>query len=92
MLVSAISSFKAISDMHRAGMAVMQSNQNSMSTMRNSKGSETNFYALHQQDTKNELSLAKNKFTYQVASAWKKHCEAKMKKEMVQENKLNYKA
>ena len=91
MLVSAISSFRAIAMQHNAGMAMMQNNQNNLSMLRASRAGETNFNALHQQDVRNSVSTAKNQLMYQVASAWKKQCEAKMKQEMKQ-NKLNYMA
>ncbi len=89
MLVSAISSFRAIAMQHNAGMAMMQNNQNNLSMIRASRAGETSFNALHQQDVKNSVSAAKSKFMYQVASAWKKQCEAKMKQEMKQQHKLN---
>ena len=89
MLVSAISSFRAIAMQHNAGMAIMRTNENNLSMLRASRLGETSFNALHQQDVKNSVSLAKNQLNYQVASAWKKQCEAKMKKEMEQQHKLN---
>ncbi len=92
MLVSAISSFKAIATQNNAVMAIMQNNESRLSMMRSPRNSEMNFNAIHQQDVKNDMALTKNKFNYQYASAWKKHCEAKMKKEMASEHKLDYKA
>ena len=68
----------------------MQNNQNNLSMMKAAKIGETNFNALHQQDVKNAVSNAKNGFMYEVASAWKKQCQAKMKKEMELQKKLNY--
>ena len=73
-------------------MAIMQNNDSHLSMMRNPKNNEMNFNAIHLQDTKNDIALTKNKFNYQYASAWKKHCEAKMQKEMASEHKLNYNA
>ena len=89
MLVSAIASFRAIAMQHRAGMAMMQSHENTLGAIRNTKANDTNFYALHQQDVHNSVSNAKNGLMYQVASAWKKQCHAKMKQEMEQQKKLN---
>ncbi len=90
MLVSAIANFQAIGAQHRAGMAMMNASNNMMSGVRNIGAGETNFNALHQQDVKNDTDMAKAQFMYQVASAWKKHTEAQMKKEL---NKgLDYKA
>lgn len=74
---------------HNAGMAIMQNNQNNLSMLRASKAGETSFNALHQQDVRNSVSTAKNQLMYQMASAWKKQCEAKMKQEMNQQKKLN---
>lgn len=88
MLVSAISYFRAIATQHDAGFAMMQNNENSLGMLRSAKANGMNFNALHQQDVRNDLDGAKNKFNYMVSSAWKKQCEAKMKKE----NKLNYMA
>jgi hypothetical protein len=82
MLVSAIASFQAINAQHRAGMAMMQTNEAMMSSMRNIGAKETNFNALHQQDIRNDAANAKAQFMYRVASAWKKHSEMKMKEEM----------
>lgn len=89
MLVSAIASFRAISMQHRAGMAMMQANENTLSSLRNTKANDTNFYALHQQDVHNSVSNAKNQLMYQMASAWKKQCQARMKQEMEQQKKLD---
>lgn len=89
MIVSAIASFRAIAMQHRAGMAMMQNNENALSMVRASRAGETSFNALHQQDVKNSVSAAKNGLAYEVASAWKKQCQAKMKKEMEQQHKLN---
>lgn len=89
MLVSAISHFRAIAMQHNAGMAMMQTNQNNLSMLRATKASDMNFNALHQQDVHNSVSNAKNQLMYQMASAWKKQCEAKMKQEMNQQHKLN---
>ena len=89
MLVSAIANFQAINAQHRAGMAMMQTHNAMLSGIRNIGANETNFNALHQQDVKNETDMAKAQFMYQVASAWKKHTEAKMKKEL---KGLDYKA
>ena len=91
MLVSAISSFRAIAMQHNAGMAMMQANNAMTSSLRSAKVNDTNFNALHQQDVRNSMNAATNQFKYQVASAWKKQCEAKMKQEMKQ-NKLDYMA
>lgn len=81
MLVSAIANFQAINAQHRAGMAMMQSHNAMLGSVRSAGLSETNFNALHQQDVKNDTVNAKSQFMYQVASAWKKHSEAKMKNE-----------
>ena len=89
MLVSAISHFRAITMQHNAGMAMMQTNQNNMSMLRASKAGETSFNALHQQDVHNSVSNAKNQLMYQMASAWKKQYEAKMKQDTKQQHKLN---
>ena len=86
MLVSAIATFQAINAQHRAGLAMMQSHNAMLSSMRNIGAYETNFNALHQQDIKNDTANIKAQFMYQVASAWKKHSEAQLKKE------LDYKA
>ncbi len=87
MLVSAIATFQAINAQHRAGMAMMQSHEAMLSGIRNVGAGETNFNALHQQDVKNDTNMAKAQFMYQVASAWKKHSEAKLKQEA---KSLNY--
>ena len=89
MLVSAISMFRAISMQHDAGMAIMQTNQNNLSMLRASRAGDMSFNALHQQDVRNGVSVAKNGLMYQVASAWKKQCEAKIRQEMKQQHKLN---
>lgn len=89
MLVSAIATFQAIDAQHRAGMAVIQSNNAMLSSVRNAGFGETNFNALHQQDIKNETTNIKAQLMYQMASAWKKHSEAQLKKEI---KGLDYKA
>ena len=89
MLVSAIATFQAINAQHRAGMSMMQTNNAMLSGIRNAGAGETNFYALHQQDVKNETANVKNQMMYQMASAWKKHCEEKLKKE-IKEQGVNY--
>jgi len=89
MLVSAIATFQAINAQHRAGLAMMQSNNAMLSSIRNIGAGETNFNALHQQDVKNETNMIKAQFMYQVASAWKKHSEAQLKREL---KGLDYKA
>lgn len=88
MLVSAIASFQAINAQHRAGMAMIQSRNAMLSGVRNVGVGETNFNALHQQDMKNDAINTKAQFMYQVASAWKKHSEAKMKNEAKHVNYL----
>ena len=55
------------------------------------KTGETNFNALHQQDVKNDTANVKNQLMYQMATAWKKHCEEKLKKE-IKEQGVNYMA
>jgi len=89
MLVSAISSFKAISMQNNAAMNMMQINQNNQSMLRASKANDMNFNALHQQDVRNSVDMAKNQLKYKMASAWKKHCEAMMQNEAKQNKKLN---
>ncbi len=89
MLVSAIATFQAINAQHRAGLAMMQSNNAMLSSIRNIGAGETNFNALHQQDVKNETNMIKAQFMYQVASAWKKHSEEQLKREL---KGLDYKA
>ncbi len=86
MLVSAIATFQAINAQHRAGLAMMQSNNAMLSGIRNIGAGETNFNALHQQDVKNETMSIKSQLMYKMATAWKKHSEAQLKKE------LDYKA
>lgn len=86
MLVSAIANFQAIHAQHRAGLAMMQANENMLSGIRQAGMGTTNFNALHQQDVKNETDMVKSQLMYQMASAWKKHTEAKLKQEI----KLNY--
>lgn len=81
MLVSAIATFQAINAQHRAGMAMAQSRNAMLSGVRNVGASETNFNALHQQDVRNDVMNTKAQLMYEVASAWKKHTEAKMKQE-----------
>ena len=91
MLVSAIANVQAIHAQHRAGLAMMQANEAMLSGIRQAgiyAGNTTNFNALHQQDVRNETQAAKAQFMYQVASAWKKHTEAQMKKDA----KLDYMA
>lgn len=90
MLVSAIANFQAINAQHRAGMAMMQTSNNMLSGIRSVGAGETNFNALHQQDVKNDTDMIKAQFMYKVASAWKKHTEAQMKKEL--NRGLDYKA
>lgn len=82
MLVSAIATFQAINAQHRAGMAMMQSNNAMLSSIRNIGAGETNFNALHQQDVRNETNNAKAQLMYQMASAWKKQAEARLKEEI----------
>ena len=89
MLVSAIATFQAINAQHRAGLAMMQSNNAMLSSIRNIGAGETNFNALHQQDVKNETNMIKAQFMYKVASAWKKHSEEQLKREL---KGLDYKA
>lgn len=89
MLVSAIATFQAINAQHRAGLAMMQSNNAMLSSIRNIGAGETNFNALHQQDVKNETNNVKAQLMYQMASAWKKHSETQLKKEI---KGLDYKA
>ena len=89
MLVSAIATFQAINAQHRAGLAMMQSNNAMLSSIRNIGAGETNFNALHQQDVKNETNMIKAQFMYQVASAWKKHSEEQLIREL---KGLDYKA
>ena len=86
MLVSAIATFQAINAQHRAGLAMMQSNEAMLSGIRNIGAGETNFNALHQQDVKNDITNIKAKIMYEIASAWRKHSEKQLKKE------LDYKA
>jgi hypothetical protein len=81
MIVSAIANIQAINAQHRAGLAMMQANQSILGGVRQAGLGTTNFNALHQQDVKNDTDMAKTQFMYQVASAWKKHTEAQMKKE-----------
>lgn len=88
MLVSAIANFQAIHAQHRAGLAMMQANEAMLGGIRQAGMGSTNFNALHQQDVRNETQAAKAQFMYQVASAWKKHTEAQMKKDA----KLDYMA
>lgn len=88
MLVSAIANFQAIHAQHRAGLAMMQANEAMLGGIRQAGMGTTNFNALHQQDVRNETQAAKAQFMYQVASAWKKHAEAQMKKDA----KLDYMA
>lgn len=88
MLVSAIANFQAIHAQHRAGLAMMQANEAMLGSIRQAGMGSTNFNALHQQDIKNETDMAKAQFMYQVASAWKKHTEAQLKKDA----KLDYMA
>lgn len=88
MLVSAIANFQAIHAQHRAGLAMMQTNEAMLGGIRQAGMGSTNFNALHQQDVKNETQAAKAQFMYQVASAWKKRTEAQMKKDA----KLDYMA
>lgn len=88
MLVSAIANFQAIHAQHRAGLAMMQANEAMLGGIRQAGMGSTNFNALHQQDVRNETQMAKAQFMYQVASAWKKHTEAQMKKDA----KLDYMA
>ena len=73
MLVSAIATFQAINAQHRAGMAMMQSRNATLSNIRNVGAGETNFNALHQQDVKNDVMNTKAQFIYEVASACKKN-------------------
>lgn len=87
MLVSAIANFRAIHEQHRAGLAMMQSNEAMLGGIRQAGLGSTNFEALHQQDVKNSTDAAKAQFMYQVATAWKKHTEAKLKEEI---KNLNY--
>lgn len=89
MLVSAIATFQAINAQHRAGMAIMQTHDAMLGGIRNVGAGETNFHALHQQDVKNETANVKNQLMYQMATAWKKHCEEKLKKE-IKEQGINY--
>lgn len=90
MLVSAIANFQAINAQHRAGIAMMQANEAMLGGIRQAgMSNSTNFYALHQQDMKNDTQMAKAQFMYKVATAWKKHVEAKMEREIQQEAKLN---
>ena len=89
MLVSAIATFQAINLQHRAGMAMMQTSNNILSGIRNVGAGETNFNALHQQDVKNDTNMIKAQMIYHFASAWKKHSEAKLKKDI---KGLDYKA
>ena len=89
MLVSAIATFQAIDAQHRAGLAMIQSNNAMLNSVKNVGFGETNFNALHQQDIKNETTSIKAQLMYQMASAWKKHSEAQLKKEI---KGLDYKA
>ncbi|MCR5266179.1 MAG: hypothetical protein K6E29_06250 [Cyanobacteria bacterium RUI128] len=82
MLVSAIATFQAINAQHRAGMAMMQSNNAMLSGIRNIGAGETNFNALHQQDVRNETNRVKAQLMYQMATAWKKQAEARLKEEI----------
>ena len=82
MLVSAIATFQAINAQHRAGMAMMQSNNAMLNGIRSVGAGETNFNALHQQDVKNETNSVKAQLMYQMATAWKKHAEAQLKKDI----------
>ena len=86
MLVSAIATYQAIAAQHRAGMALFSTHNSMIGGIRNAGCGETNFNALHQQDTRNDIMNTKAQFMYQVASAWKKHSEDKLAKE------LDYKA
>ena len=80
MLVSAIATYQAIAAQHRAGMAMFSTHNAMLSGLRNAGG--TNFNALHQQDVRNDIMNTKAQFMYQVASAWKKHSEEKLSKEL----------
>jgi len=91
MLVSAMANFQAIGAQHRAGMAMMNTHNAMLSGIRNVGAGETNFNALHQQDVKNDTDMAKAQLMYKYASAWKKHTEAQMKKE-IKNTGLDYKA
>ena len=91
MLVSAIATFQAINAQHRASLAMMQSNNAMLSGLRNVGAGETNFNALHQQDVKNETNSIKAQLMYQMATAWKKHAEAQLKREIKNQG-IDYKA
>ncbi len=92
MLVSAIATFQAIHAQHSAGMAMMQANNARLSGIRNIGAGETNFHALHQQDVRNDIASAKAQFNYQMATAWKKHSEAQLKKELNKKQGLDISA
>lgn len=89
MLVSAISSFRAIAMQNNAAMAMMSANNAAINSVRSIRANDTNFNALHQQDVRNSINMANNQFKHQVASAWKKQCHAQLKKEMDQQKRLN---
>lgn len=91
MLVSAISMFRTIAMQHDACMNMMHTSQNNLSMLRAAKVGETNFNALHNKDVNNSIMMAKSQLDYQIASAWRKQCEARLKEEM-KHNKLDYKA
>ena len=82
MLVSAIATYQAIAAQHRAGMALFSTRNAMLSGIQNAGSGETSFNALHQQDVRNDLMNTKAQFMYQVATAWKKHSEEKLAKEL----------
>lgn len=89
MLISAIATFQAINDQHRAGMAMMQTSNNILSGIRNVGAGETNFNALCQQDIKNDTDMMKANLLYRIATARRDKSEKQLKKEA---KGLDYKA
>ena len=89
MLISAIATFQAINDQHRAGMAMMQTSNNILSGIRNVGAGETNFNALCQQDIKNDTDMIKAGLLYRIATARRECSEKQLKKEA---KGLDYKA
>ena len=88
MLVSAIARFRAIGTQYSANAAMMRSCDAKLDGIRTAGMNGTNFYALHQMDTKNDLDIARAQLMYQYATAWKKSCEAQMRAESKKLNVL----
>ncbi len=90
VLVSLMSSLRAISMQHDAGFAMMQSRNAMLGAINSINPHNPNFEALHQQDLKLSLDIANNQLKYQMATAMREQSDKQLKKDLQREKRLSY--